>query len=83
VAQAISALTPKAPKTSRLRALGLLAAVIAALGANELAVLFGTGALAVLAARLLLVRLKENSTWLVLGRAAAGFRVHRLGLVGA
>jgi chromate transporter len=48
VVQAIWGLAPKAAKTTRLRALGGVAALCAALGVNELAVLFGAGALAVL-----------------------------------
>jgi chromate transporter len=51
IVQAIWALAPKAANTTRLRVLGGSAALLAGLGVNELAVLFGAGALAVLAAR--------------------------------
>jgi chromate transporter len=47
VVQAIAGLAPKAAKTARLRALGGLAVVLAAVGAHELAVLFGAGLLSV------------------------------------
>ncbi len=47
VVQAIAGLAPKAAKTGRLRALGGLAAALAAVGAHELAVLFGAGLLSV------------------------------------
>jgi chromate transporter len=43
IVQAIWGLVPKAAKTWRLRLLGLLALVLAALGVSELAVLFGAG----------------------------------------
>ncbi|CAN5925735.1 chromate efflux transporter [soil metagenome] len=56
VVQAIWALAPKAAKTTRLRVFGALAAVLSALGANELAVLFGAGAISVIAARVTLGR---------------------------
>jgi chromate transporter len=52
VLQAIWALLPKAAGTTFLRALGVLAAVLVALGVNELSVLFGAGALAVAAGRI-------------------------------
>jgi chromate transporter len=51
VVQAIWALAPKAAHTTRLRVLGGSAALLAGFGVNELAVLFGAGALAALAAR--------------------------------
>jgi chromate transporter len=51
VAQAIAGLWPKAVKTPRLRWLAALAALLAALGVNELAVLFGCGAAGVVLAR--------------------------------
>ena len=51
VAQAIWALAPKAAKTSWLRLLGLGAAVLAAVGVNELVVLFGAGAVSLISAR--------------------------------
>jgi len=51
VVQAIFALAPKAVRTTPLRALGAIAGVLAALGVNELVVLFGAGAVAVMAAR--------------------------------
>jgi chromate transporter len=51
VVQAIWALAPKAAHTTRLRVLGASAALLAGFGVNELAVLFGAGALAALAAR--------------------------------
>ncbi|RKH03099.1 chromate efflux transporter [Corallococcus sp. CA053C] len=47
VVQALWGLAPKAARTSFLRVLGGLAAVLAALGVNELAVLFGAGAVCV------------------------------------
>jgi len=46
IAQAVYGLAPRAAKTWPLRALGALAALLFALGANEVAVLFGAGALA-------------------------------------
>lgn len=52
VLQAIWGLAPKALRTQWLRLLAVLAAVLAAAGVNELAVLFGSGAAAVLSARL-------------------------------
>ena len=51
VLQAIWGLLPKAAPTTKLRALAALSVVLVALGVNELVVLFGAGALAVLAAR--------------------------------
>ncbi|MEY4546951.1 MAG: hypothetical protein RL685_3146 [Pseudomonadota bacterium] len=51
VAQAFWGLAPKAARTRWLRVLGAAAALTAALGGNELLVLFGSGALALLAAR--------------------------------
>jgi chromate transporter len=53
VVQAIWRLLPKAARTWRLRVLGVLAAAVAAFGANELLVLLGTGAVAVALARAL------------------------------
>ncbi len=47
VVQAIAGLAPKAAKTPRLRVLGALAVALSAVGAHELAVLFGVGALSV------------------------------------
>ena len=52
VAQAIWRLAPKAAGTWRLRVLGVIAAALTALGANELLVLLGAGAAAALLARL-------------------------------
>jgi chromate transporter len=52
VVQAIGTLAPKAARTTSLRLLGVLAAVLAWLGVNELAVLFGAGAASVALARL-------------------------------
>jgi len=52
VLQAIWGLTPTAARTTRLRVLAALAAIVAAFGVNELVVLFGSGAAAVIAARL-------------------------------
>ncbi|WP_437551478.1 chromate efflux transporter [Sorangium sp. So ce367] len=52
VVQAIGALAPKAARTTSLRLLGATAAVLAWLGVNELAVLFGAGAASVGLARL-------------------------------
>jgi chromate transporter len=51
IVQAIWALAPKAAHTTRLRVLGGGAVLLAGCGVNELAVLFGAGAVAVLAAR--------------------------------
>jgi chromate transporter len=51
IAQAIWALAPKAANTALLRVLGGIAVVLAGCGVNELAVLFGTGAFTVIAAR--------------------------------
>jgi chromate transporter len=51
IVQAIWGLAPRAARTTLLRLLGVLAAILAAVGVNELAVLFGAGAAAVLAAR--------------------------------
>ncbi|HEX7451131.1 MAG TPA: chromate efflux transporter [Polyangiaceae bacterium] len=56
VAQAVWRLVPKAARTWRLRVLGALAAVLTALGANELLVLLGAGAAAVALARSLDVK---------------------------
>jgi chromate transporter len=52
VLQAIWRLAPKAARTTWLRASGILAAVLVVVGIDELAVLFGSGAIAVAAARL-------------------------------
>jgi chromate transporter len=49
VFQAIFSLAPKAARTTWLRVLGALAAILAALSVNELAVLFGAGAVSVIA----------------------------------
>jgi len=49
VVQAIWALVPRAARTTWLRALGVGAVALAALGVNELVVLFGAGAVAVAA----------------------------------
>jgi chromate transporter len=51
VFQAIWTLLPKAASTPRLRVIGAAAAVLCALGVNELAVLFGAGVLALGTAR--------------------------------
>jgi len=51
VVQAIWGLAPKAARTTWLRVLAGVAAALAALGVNELAVLFGAGAVSVIAAR--------------------------------
>ncbi len=51
VAQALGGLAPQAARSGWLRALGVVATLAAALGANELVVLFGCGALMLLAAR--------------------------------
>jgi chromate transporter len=51
VVQAIWGLAPKAARTTPLRALGALAALLVVLGCSEILVLFGAGAVAVLAAR--------------------------------
>ena len=51
VVQAIWALAPKAAKTGWLRVLGVVAVVAYALGVHELAVLFGAGALTMIAGR--------------------------------
>lgn len=52
VLQAIWGLAPKAARTNALRALGILAVILAAVNVNELFVLFGAGVIAVFAARL-------------------------------
>jgi chromate transporter len=52
VLQAIWGLAPKAARTIRLRVLAALAVLLSAVGVNELAVLFGAGATAVIAARI-------------------------------
>jgi chromate transporter len=52
VVQAIWGLAPRAARTTWLRILGALAAVLAAGGVHELAVLFGAGALALVRAKL-------------------------------
>jgi chromate transporter len=52
ILQAIWGLAPKAARTTRLRVLAALAALLVALGVHELAVLFGAGAAAAIAARL-------------------------------
>jgi chromate transporter len=52
VVQAIWGLAPKAARTTALGGLGVLAALLATLGVNEIAVLFGAGAIAALARRL-------------------------------
>lgn len=51
VVQALWGLAPKAARTTALRVLGVLAMVLAALGVDELAVLFGAGAVSVALAR--------------------------------
>jgi chromate transporter len=51
VVQAIWGLAPRAARTAGLRVLAALSAVLAIWGINELALLFGSGALAVLASR--------------------------------
>ena len=51
VVQAIWGLAPKAARTTPLRVLGALAALLVVLGCSEILVLFGAGAVAVLAAR--------------------------------
>ena len=51
ILQAIWGLAPKAARTTRLLVLAVLAAVLAAVGVNEIAVLFGAGAVAALIAR--------------------------------
>jgi chromate transporter len=53
VVQAIWRLLPKAARTWRLRALGVLAAALTAMGANELLVLLGAGVVAIALARAL------------------------------
>jgi chromate transporter len=50
VLQAVWGLAPKAARTAPLRALAILSAALAALGVNELAVLFGAGLAALLVA---------------------------------
>ena len=52
VLQAIWGLAPKAARTMRLRVLAAVAVLLSAVGVNELAVLFGAGAAAVIAARI-------------------------------
>ncbi len=51
VAQALVAMIPKAARTWPLRVLGVASAIAAFVGANELVVLFGAGALAAIALR--------------------------------
>jgi len=51
VVQAIWGLAPRAARTAGLRVLALVSAVLAAWGVNEIALLFGSGALALLASR--------------------------------
>jgi chromate transporter len=51
VVQAIWGLAPRAVRTTALGGLGALAALLATLGVNEIAVLFGAGAIAALAQR--------------------------------
>ena len=51
VVQAIWGLAPKAARTTRLRVLGCMAVALAALGVNELAVLFGAGVVSAVAER--------------------------------
>ncbi len=60
--------------------LALMAVVTAQLGRAALSTCHTV--LLALVAALLLVRFKLNSTWLVLGGAAAGFALHQLGLAG-
>lgn len=52
ILQAIWGLAPKAARTTTLRALAAVAGALAFVGVNELAVLFGAGALAVLISRM-------------------------------
>lgn len=52
ILQAIWGLAPKAARTTGLRVLAVAAAVLVAVGVNELAVLFGSGAVAVLVSQL-------------------------------
>jgi chromate transporter len=56
VVQAIAGLAPKAARSVPLRVLGVVAVLLAAAGVNELIVLFGTGAAAVLTARASMAR---------------------------
>jgi chromate transporter len=51
IVQAIWGLAPRAARTAWLRALAVAAALLAALGVNEIALLFGAGALTVIVAR--------------------------------
>lgn len=51
VLQAIWGLAPKAARSGRLRVLGAVAVLLAGVGVNELLVLFGTGAAAIVTAR--------------------------------
>jgi chromate transporter len=51
VLQAIWGLAPKAARSGRLRVLGAVAVLLASVGVNELLVLFGTGAAAIVTAR--------------------------------
>ncbi|RKH54860.1 chromate efflux transporter [Corallococcus llansteffanensis] len=62
VVQALWGLAPKAARTPFLRVLGGLAAVLAALGVNELAVLFGAGALCVALGRGVFFRKKTDGS---------------------
>jgi chromate transporter len=73
VVQAFWGLVPRAARTVWLRVLGCAAALLAALGGNELLVLFGSGGLALLASRRAAPALAV-APWPVLavGSAAAG-----------
>lgn len=85
VVHAIWGLAPKAAKTPWLRVLGGAAVVLAALGVNELAVLFGTGAVALGASRWAGKRSTDNGLRLFLpllpgvaGAASAGITLPSL-----
>lgn len=66
VVQAIGGLAPKAAPTTRQRGLAALAALLAGLGVNELAVLLAMGAIAVVA------------SWVARDRARGSDRLHQL-----
>jgi chromate transporter len=85
VVQAIWRLAPKAARSTRLRALGLAAALLAALGVNELVLLFVAGATAVALARRLDARGSNGSALHQLAPvlpAAAGLSAKAITLKG-
>ncbi len=71
VAQAITTLAPKAAKTTWLRGLGILAALLSIWGVHELLLLFGAGALSVLAGRRVSSQNPETKSGILLPFASA------------